>query len=601
MNNISLLKEEKGGTVIVFLFLMSMLAALAVGALQMTSLNLESSNAQRNGKQAFYAAEVGLDLAINDVITQLENLTIYTTSADFGGDADGYIFENNYRNHDVKYKITNPLQNYLYQTIVGNGIMYHYAHSYDIEAQSVSLKDKSKETLREQIRILETPLVQYYIFYGGTGNAADLEILPGPTMNSWGRIHANGDIYIGTNNAFNLRNYDDNNIISPHFMTTGGQIFAKRKNNGSTYSPTNVTIKIGDPDTTDFTPTRAIPVGGINDGNEEDEEGFFKDYVLINEQEYQAPAQTQFLRNGFYEGRAEVPGRPGIDGIKIVGRPSDGGIEVWVSRPTLTDVTADVIAGNLPGGGTLPFPPVRDYSGTDDLCEERQGDKKVDFTDIDLNLLGQWYIDYLANQGLTLGDNGMLLYASRSPTATIPYLNNDARFEAIRLANRPGISAQVHTRTTIATDNPVYIEGDFNNVTTQGVAIVADAINILSNNFASQLKDCDDALKNATETTINAALFGGNVPTPQGGGTYSGGLENYPRFHESWSGIDCNILGSFINLWTSSQADGTWAYGGNRYKAPGRQWGWDTRFGNPDFWPPFIPSIFSVERVGFLE
>jgi len=25
------------------------------------------------------------------------------------------------------------------------------------------------------------------------------------------------------------------------------------------------------------------------------------------------------------------------------------------------------------------------------------------------------------------------------------------------------------------------------------------------------------------------------------------------------------------------------------------------RFQDPDFWPPFIPSIFSVERVGFLE
>lgn len=607
MSNISLLKQEKGSTVIIFLFILSMLAALAVGALQVTSLNVESSNAQRNGKQAFYAAEVGLDLGIRDIIDQLENLTIYTTSADFGGDADGWIFQNNYRNHNVKYKIENPLASYLYQTIVGNGIMYHYAHTFDIEGESASLKDNSKEALREQVRILETPLVQYYIFYGGSGNAADLEVLPGPVMNSWGRIHSNGDIYIGTNNAFNLRNYDDGNNISPHFISAGGQIFAQRKNNGSAYNPSNVTVKIGNPGTTAFNPTRVIPAGGITDGNETAQEPLFNDYVLINEQQYQAPGQTQFVRGAFYEGRSQVPGRPGIDGITIVGRPADGGIRVFVSRPVLTEVTGFVTSVNLFGGGVLPFPPVRDNTtngtGPNTLCEDRQGDRFVDFTDIDLNLLGQWYIDYLTTQGLTLGQNGMLIYTSRSPDAAaggpIPYLNNDARFEAIRLINAPGVAPQVWTNTTIATDNPVYIQGDFNTVNTRGVAIVSDAVNILSNAFGT--KACNSGLSNANVTSINAALFGGNVPTPAGGGTYSGGLENYPRFHERWSGVNCNIQGSFINLWTSAQADGTWVYGGNRYTAPGRNWGWDVRFGNPNFWPPFIPSIFSVERVGFLE
>jgi len=599
MKSISLLKQEKGGTAIIFLFIMSMLAALVVGALQMTTLNLESSNAQSRGKRAFYAAEVGLDLAVNDIINQLENLTIYTTSADFGGDAEGYLYQNNYRNHNVKYKITNPLQSYLYQTILGNGVMSHFAHTYEIEAQSTSLNDSSKETLRENIRILETPLVQYYIFYGGGGNAADLEILPGPAMNSWGRIHSNGDIYIGANNAFNLRNYDDVGNLSPHFISAGGQIFAQRKNDGTAYNPTNVTIKIDDPGTTVFAPTRVIPVGGIIDANETTQEPLFNDYVLINEQQYQAPGQTQFLRNGFYEDRSKIPGRPGIDGITIVGRPSDGGIQIFVSRPVLTDVTADVLAGNLPSGGVLPFAPVRDYSATSDLCEDRQGNRFTDFTDIDLYLLGQWYDDYLSNQGLTWGQNGMLIYTSRSPTGTIPYLNKDARFEGIRLLAAPGSPAQVWTRTTIATDNPVYIQGDFNTVNTQGIAIVADAINILSNGFAT--KACNSGLTNATTTTINAALFGGNVPTPAGGGIYSGGLENYPRFHENWTGINCNIRGSFINLWISFQANGGWVYGGNRYTAPGRNWGWDVRFGNPNFWPPFIPSIFSVERVGFLE
>ena len=204
-NNFPLARQEQGSTLVVYLFVLTAMAAVAIGALQAIVLNLETSYSHRNGKIAFYSAEVGLDLAVNDIISEFENLSVYTESAvDANADADGYITVNNYRNHDVKYKITNPVEKFLYQTVVGNTIIYHYAHTYDIESDATSLNNSSKEILNETIRILETPLVQYYIFYAGSGNAADLEILPGPTMNSWGRIHSNADIYIGAGNSFNF-------------------------------------------------------------------------------------------------------------------------------------------------------------------------------------------------------------------------------------------------------------------------------------------------------------------------------------------------------------------------------------------------------------
>ena len=213
MKNNSLLKQEKGGTAIVFLFIMSMLAALAVGALQVTSLNLESATAHRKGKQAFYAAEVGLDLATNAIIQSFENLAVYTTTADNGGDGEGFITVNNYRGHDVKYKIINPESRYLYETVQGNSILTHYAYTYEIEAYSTSLTDKSKESLREKIRVLETPLVQWFVFYGGDGgNDSDLEITPGPGMTTWGRIHSNGDIWLraGCSGSLRFQNFDSN-------------------------------------------------------------------------------------------------------------------------------------------------------------------------------------------------------------------------------------------------------------------------------------------------------------------------------------------------------------------------------------------------------
>ena len=599
-NNFPLARQEQGSTLVVYLFVLTAMAAVAIGALQAIVLNLETSYSHRNGKIAFYSAEVGLDLAVNDIISEFENLSVYTESAvDANADADGYITVNNYRNHDVKYKITNPVEKFLYQTVVGNTIIYHYAHTYDIESDATSLNNSSKEILNETIRILETPLVQYYIFYAGSGNAADLEILPGPTMNSWGRIHSNADIYIGAGNSFNLGNYDDDGSLSPHSIVAAGNIYLRRKNNSSTYSANKVFVKTTNTGTT-FTPAATL-TGDITSSNEIAEEARFNNYLLVNEEAYSVPGQTQFQRGDFYENRAGDPQRPTIVGIKIVGTGGlgSGNIEVYVSRPSAnTNVTDLVLNGESSAGNSssLPTPIIRETIGAFEDC--RESDRNVDTTDIDLNLLEQWYEEYLADQGLSLAGDGILIYASRSPDAS--FTNSSGNLQAIRLMELDSTSApQLSDETTIATDNPVYIQGDFNTIDTKGVAIIGDAINILSNAFTG--KTCNSGLATASETTIYAAFFGGNVPTPAGGGTYSGGLENYPRFHERWSGIDCNIRGSFINLWSSSQADGTWAGGGDRYNPPGREWGWDVRFQDPDFWPPFIPSIFSVERVGFRE
>ncbi len=594
---------EHGSILLVVLVLLVTMVAISVGAIQITRLNVESSGAHKKGKQSFYSAEVGLDVGVNDILAEFSNLSIYTTTAEDGGSPGKTI--SNYRGYDVYYDITNPLDRFLYQTASGSSTIFNYAYTYDIEATSTSLSDNSSEQIRERIRILETPLVQYFVFYGGTGNNADLEFLPGPVMNSWGRVHANGDIYIGTNNTLTLRNYDDAGAFSPHFVVAGGEIFTERKEDGTDYVASNVFVKTDNSLVTVPTPQRMVPDGDITAANEVAEEAAFNDFVLVNEAQYTAPGQTQFWRNGFYEGRADDPQNPAIDGMKIV--EGGGGIEIWVSRPALENVTADVMAGTMPNGEASQGANmiVRETINSGTLCEDREGDRDVDWTDIDMFRLHTWYVSHMDSEGITWAGDGMILYTSRSPTGTIPFPNTGTRFQAIRLINIGGTPADLLENTTIATDNPIYVQGDFNSGggTVRGVALVADAINILSNSFTT--KNCNSGLTVTTETTINAAFFGGNVPTPSGGGIYSGGLENYPRMHEDWSPggtqENLNILGSFINLWPSSQADGDWEYGNDRYEAPVRNWGWDVRFQNPDFWPPFVPSIFSVERVGFLE
>ena len=610
---LKLTRQEQGATLLVYLFVLAAMAAVAIAALQTITLNLETAQSHKKGKTAFYSAEVGLDLAVNAIITDFEDLIPYTASADDpAADSEGYINVSNYRNYAVKYKITNPLEPFLYQTVVGNTIIYHYAYTYDIEAEATSLKDSSKEIVNEKIRILETPLVQYFIFYGQSGNSADMELFPGPDMNTWGRIHSNGDIYIGASSAGNhiyLRNYDEDDNLSPHSMTAAGNIYTYAKNSGTSYADT-VQVKTVNTGTT-FSPYETL--ADMTASNEATEEARFNDFVLVNEEPYTTPTKELFERGGFYEQRAEDPGKSTVDGMTIIGTGGlgAGNIEVYVSRPSYTDVTDLVLAGESSAGNAvadLPMPMIRETLAGFADC--REDGRDVDTTDIDLYALGLWYEAYLEDQGLELAGDGMLIYTSRSPDSS--FTNSGSELQAIRVISIDSTSSpQLSDETTLATDNPLYIHGDFNTIDTKGVALISDAVNILSNILTT--KPCGISWSNlynnygASTTTVNAALFAGHVPTSTDGSTYSGGVHTYPRLHEDWTQRTwnptrtLNINGSFINLWDSEQAKGEWCIGGDCYSGPTRNWGWDVRFQDPDFWPPFIPSIFSVERVGFLE
>jgi len=163
-------QNQDGVALVVYIFVMMAMAAMAIAALQMTNLDLQTSESHQKGRKAFYSAEVGLDLAVDSIVKEFENLIPYTQSADYpNADANGFITVSNYRDHSIRYKVTNPLEKFLYQSSVGNSFIYHYAHTYDIEATAKSLKDASKETIKERIRILETPLVQYFVFLAKPG------------------------------------------------------------------------------------------------------------------------------------------------------------------------------------------------------------------------------------------------------------------------------------------------------------------------------------------------------------------------------------------------------------------------------------------------
>ena len=118
-------------------------------------------------------------------------------------------------------------------------------------------------------------------------------------------------------------------------------------------------------------------------------------------------------------------------------------------------------------------------------------------------------------------------------------------------------------------------------------AVVGDAVNILSNAWNDANSLLSQSSRVASNTTVNAAIVAGNVPTTSS--SYSGGIENFTRFHENWSGRYFTIYGALALLYNSGQATRPW--GGADYTPPGRRWYYDTMLQDNN------PPGFSAARV----
>ncbi len=200
------------------------------------------------------------------------------------------------------------------------------------------------------------------------------------------------------------------------------------------------------------------------------------------------------------------------------------------------------------------------------------------------------------------------------------------------------------TGLTVVSDQAVYVEGNYNVGTAthpkMPAAVIGDTINVLSyywsrnttsggvftgNDYQSYQNssscsscpgpNCISALRAAAapgctsgatgtcNTYINAAFIGGVNPTS--GSQYSGGFENYPRFHEDWSGTSgsprLTYRGSFVSLGAPLHNNGNWNYGLPIYTAPGRDWDYDPDFQNSLLIPPLTPMAVGVEQILFTE
>jgi hypothetical protein len=175
--------------------------------------------------------------------------------------------------------------------------------------------------------------------------------------------------------------------------------------------------------------------------------------------------------------------------------------------------------------------------------------------------------------------------------------------KAIRLTNGSILPSE---GLTVASQNPVYIQGDYNLGTPStrvSSSVFADAVTILSNSWNDTLSSSALRFRQAIPTTVNTAIVAGFLPSGwrnefnvQYG--YSGGLNNFPRFLEDWGGEKFTYNGSMIELFTSKIATGEWDTG-SIYVPPVRVWDFDSRF--TDTPPPGSLDAVSIGRGSLVR
>jgi hypothetical protein len=176
---------------------------------------------------------------------------------------------------------------------------------------------------------------------------------------------------------------------------------------------------------------------------------------------------------------------------------------------------------------------------------------------------------------------------------------------------------------TVATENPAYIQGNYNANSANGgfndpnvaASLAADALTLLSsswndaNSFASPY---NTGGRTGTTTWYRLGVIAGkgqyfpipgwNTPALNGSQDFGtdGGVHNFLRYIENWNGV-LNYEGSLVSMYYNRQAIGLFKCCNTVYNPPTRGYIFDTNFLNPLLLPPRTPMLRDINTTGFTQ
>ncbi len=594
-------KDERGFALISALMLAALLTALLASYFFLTRVELLTTKSSMDSTRGFYAAEAGLNIRaelIRQEFLGYNRPTGTTPIADAGslpcrttarrprrrlrviGAGDFACTSEWFQNREI---LTYVAEDALNPTpiLIPPGEPYQnlnaQEYGYDVHALSVFKEDDLESILNMHLMSRLVPLFQFAAFYN-----KDLEILPGPDMTFEGPVHANGDIYLGANATLTMEGQ----------LTVAGQLFNGRKNVDSCMPGT---VSVFDPGTAQPIPACGPGRVEVVDTDVTAWNGMIRidvDAVTVPPPEALDPTPGEI-----YWDKADLRVMLDLNGATpaIEVRNPDGSV----------DTTQSDYLNNGCGAALLPV------DSTSTSFHNFRENTDIEMLEIDVEaLMNCAELDSALMGGKTLDDTteGGLVWYLGVDGPDSDTVNN----YGVRVKNGEELAPTVGTTEiqglTFVTNQALYVEGNYNSdANWKPAAFLADSLNVLSEAWSdANSHNTTLSSRTASGTTIYAAFLAGTDSTGntegnggQDSGDYNGGLENYPRFHETWSGQTLLYRGSFVSLNLPVHVNGAW--GDQSYSPPVRDWGYELRFNDAANLPPLSPRFVYLRQDQFLR
>ncbi len=568
------LGDTRGLALFATIATMVLISVLAIAAVSGVRTIVQTARVDYGTSQVFFAAEAGAEAVMAQMEDALKDGKIENReiNALTPPDLPGFEFED----FDVSTMGDPVVERITDGPYAG---LYALTQTLDIRSEAYDLAGH-RSSLMVTAKAQAIPTFQFGVFF-----EKDLEATNGPPMEFGGWVHSNGNIYLSTNNAW----YRD-------AITTPQKVFWDRKDAHSQKPGVFIDNAVGDEIQLDFDSRshadpnlfRAASNAKFDDRLKTDAYGV--DPLRVPLPEGMDPPTVMDPRSG---------GDPKLAKESKFAWKADWYIEVDLDDSDLdggdpTRICKAFDKNDRPGGKQKP---------NNDECAaffrwqsegwyERREGRHADVLEIDLGELFDW-------SGGDADKQVEILYVTFVGGGQDP--TGDGVYPVVRLVN----GSVLGNPFTVATDHPLYVLGDYNTGMWQPASLVGDALTLLSNSWNDADNQIDDLPKPwASNTSVNAAVLAGHSATPCDhevsgcpGGNYGGGIENFLRFLERWSGVTMTYRGSLISFSEARKATGLW--GGGYYSPPIRDWQFDTRFEDPMNLPPGTPLVGNMVRTGF--
>jgi hypothetical protein len=439
------------------------------------------------------------------------------------------------------------------------------------------------------------PIVQFAVFYN-----IDLDISPGQPMNINGKVFSNANIYL-----FPYADMNFNNTVASVGDTYSGteNPYTQQATNSSSYDAP----AFNDGDPVSGVKSLTLPVGtsATNSSGTVTNSAASVEAILQMPPSGTDPDST--AGQTYLVNKADI----------ILSNSAAGVITAYFqdsnSISRLTQIPYDTNYITI-SGSTRTTNPIYSFVTNTTFYDYRESDT-VQAMQVNVGQLNTW-----------LNNTNGLIYDAKNktdkghPINSIYAINNKpltaSQIPGVRMVN----GAQLPSAgLTVATPDPMYVEGDYNIRTntsgptsaqttntayTEPAMLMADAITILSSAWNdSDTSSTSLSSRTPVNTTINAAALEGIVISTNdasGNNHYSGGLENFMRLEENWdTATTLQYNGSIIVMFPSQYATNFWQVPGNYYNPPTRHWAFDLNFTQLNKQPPMCPSFKVLNRTGW--